>query len=656
MGNARSLGTWNGQIEGFTLFLFILSLMQLTNGPLQHWVSGIYTYLINKYTYNNIKVKIMKKKNYLLLATAAIALVACTADDDLSAGKSTTAQGDGAIMFNMGTSATTRAAGDPLTGSDAAGKLGNKFIVWGEKNEVDASKTSYAATDPTTVFKNYVVSWAKDTKNTTNSNTHDWEYVGVDHSKYDTYVISTIGSSIAQTIKYWDMNANDYTFTAVSAKEDDIKDGLVKITKTTSSSNDPASVYDKGYKIELKSGASAGNVYVADRVNIAKSKGTTTANEEGKYGGYVNFTFRNFQTKIRFGFYETVPGYTVEVQNVKFNSAENKTNFGVDGTGSFYDIPSNGYITYNVTYETGATGTTENKAKINVDNTSATAANYKQFGDNIFGSALKTTSSDPTYDQTGSGSATYHSILPNPDNASNMSFKISYNLISEDTKEVIEVKDREVVVPAEYCKWKSNYAYTYLFKISDQSADLYPITFDACVVEDETGKQETITEVGGDTKNTSITTFAYDATNKKIVESDKNEYPAGSVIYATVMEGSTNKDLSVDASTGNIKLYTVTTTNATNYPVTEKSVAKALNTAVYTVTGTANIVATEATGATVETSVPAEDGVGTRSISALKWTDANTNSQAGTYYYAIQYKNSANEYCYKVVKVVKSGN
>ena len=83
--------------------------MQLTNGPLRHWVSGIYTYLINKYTYNNIKVKIMKKKNYLLLATAAIALVACTADDDLSAGKSTTAQGDGAIVFNMGTSATTRA-------------------------------------------------------------------------------------------------------------------------------------------------------------------------------------------------------------------------------------------------------------------------------------------------------------------------------------------------------------------------------------------------------------------------------------------------------------------------------------------------------------------------------------------------------------------
>ena len=67
---------------------------------------------------------------------------------------------------------------------------------------------------------------------------------------------------------------------------------------------------------------------------------------------------------------------------------------------------------------------------------------------------------------------------------------------------------------------------------------------------------------------------------------------------------------------------------------------------------TKNITAEAFTGATVVSSVPAEDGVGTHAISALKWTDANTTT-AGTYYYAIQYKNTANEYCYKVVKVVK---
>lgn len=573
-------------------------------------------------------------------------------------------------MFNMGTSATTRAAGDPLTGSDAAGKLGNKFIVWGEKNEVDASKSSYAATDPTTVFKNYVVEWAKDTKNTTNSNTHDWEYVGVDHSKYDTYVISTIGSSIAQTIKYWDMNAKDYTFTAVSAKEDDIEDGLVKITKTTSSSSNPASVYDKGYKIELKSGASAGNVYVADRVNIAKSKGTTTANEEGKYGGYVNFTFRNFQTKIRFGFYETVPGYTVEVQNVKFNGAENTKNFGVDGDDSFYDIPSDGnYITYNVTYETGDAGTTENKAKINVDNTSATAADYKQFGGNIFGSALKTTSSDPTYDQTGSGSATYHSILPNPDNASNMSFKISYNLISEDTKEVIEVKDREVVVPAEYCKWKSNYAYTYLFKISDQSADLYPITFDAVVELDETGNQETITSVS----EPSITTYAVTSTSSNTVVTGKNEYENGNVIYASVVDKNVTGESNLSGGAvkltkgTNIDLYTVTSTKGSKAnaapEITEKAVANCIangakdddsNPTTWTTTDATESVikVTKYTGNDCEvvTTVPAEDG-GNRTTSALKWV-ATGQANAETYY-VVEYSYSNKKY-YKVVKVAKT--
>lgn len=446
------------------------------------------------------------------------------------------------------------------------------------------------------------------------------------------------------------MGATSYTFTAVSAKSDELG-SKVTIAKTETYSD----VYEKGYAITLKSGASTGDIYFADRVNIVKeTAGTTTTNEEAKYGGYVKFTFRNFQTKIRFGFYETVPGYKVQVKNVTYGgSTASTTNFGVNS--KFYSVPTeeSSSITYNVVYEDGTNNTTANKATVEVG-AGATAATSMAFGTALMstdGVDLATTSASPTYDNTDGA---YNSILPNTSNDADMTFKISYTLISEDTGEKIEVTDKEVVVPVEYCKWKPNYAYTYLFKISDQSADLYPITFDAVVVEDETGKQETITEVGGDTKNTSITTFAYDATNKKIVESNKNEYPAGSEIYATVMEGSAN--ITLDATTSgsvNVKLYTVTTTDADKYPVTEKSVAKALDTTNYPLAtdATANIKATEASGATVVSEVPAEDGVGTHAISALKWTDNTTTT--GTTYYAIQYKNTANELCYKVVKVVK---
>ncbi len=574
-------------------------------------------------------------------------LAASCANDEFSGDNSSLPTGDGSIAFNMNTPAITRGG----TATTDHGKLNDAFFVWGEKNEAESPTTKTDAKD--LVFKNYKVTWGENTANTTLSNTKGWEYVGV--SPVTSGLTPNIGTDNSQTIKYWDMGATSYTFTAVSAKETDITSGNVSIAKTETGSD----VYKKGYAITLKNGASTGDIYFADRVNIVKeTAGTTTPNDEGKFGGYVKFTFRNFQTKIRFGFYETVPGYKVQVKNVTYgdsNASASTTNFGVNT--KFYSVPTeaNSSITYNVVYEDGNNGTTANKATVEVGK-GATAANSMAFGGAIFKDSvsnavdLGTASSSPTYNL---ANGAYSSILPNPSNNTDMTFKISYTLISEDTGEKIEVADNEVVVPVEYCKWKPNYAYTYLFKISDQSAGLYPITFDAMVVEDETGKQETITELGVDSKKTSITTFAYDATNKKIVESKKNEYPAGSEIYATVMEGSSNITLNENNSE-NIKLYTVTTTDAANYPVTERSVAKALDTTNYPVAqgATKTITVTEATGATVVSSVPAEDGVGTHTISALKWTDANTTT-AGTYYYAIQYKNTANEYCYKVVKVVK---
>ncbi len=582
------------------------------------------------------------RKNYLLFATAAMLAVSC-ANDDFAGKDSQLPTGDGSIAFNMNMPSMSR-AGDADTDH---GKLNNVFFVWGEKNESDAPTTE--TSNENLVFKNYKVTWGDNTANTTASNTKNWEYVGV--TPVTSNLTPNIGTGNSQTIKYWDMNATSYTFTALSAKEGDITDGKVVIEKKDKGST----VYDKGYTITLKKGASTGDLYFADRVNILKTSGTTTTNEEAKYGGYVKFTFRNFQTKIRFGFYETVPGYKVQVKNVTYGETPttSTTNFGV--TSKFYSVPTDAdkTISYDVVYENGTDGTTKNKANVKVG-TGATAATSMAFGSALMstdGVDLKTTSASPTYDQNGGA---YTSILPNPDNDADMTFKISYTLISEDTGEKIEVKDKQVVVPVEYCKWKPNYAYTYLFKVSDQSADLYPITFDAVVIADETGKQETITEVGGDTKNTSITTFAYDRTNQKIVESSENEYPAGSDIYATVMEGASNITLTKGT---NVKLYTVTTTNADQYPVTEKSVAKALNTTTYPVAegATKNIKATEVStdNYSVETSVPAEDGVGTHAISALKWTD-NT-SEAGTTYYAIEYKNTNDpaELCYKIVKVVK---
>ncbi len=72
------------------------------------------------------------------------------------------------------------------------------FKVWGYKNDaVNGSEyTSYQ-----TVFPGFIVNYGVDTRYTTTSNTHSWEYVGI---------------TTEQTIKYWDFDAKAYRFFAIA--------------------------------------------------------------------------------------------------------------------------------------------------------------------------------------------------------------------------------------------------------------------------------------------------------------------------------------------------------------------------------------------------------------------------------------------------------
>lgn len=131
----------------------------------------------------------------------------------------------------------------------------------------------------------------------------------------------------------------------------------------------------------------------------------------------------------------------------------------------------------------------------------------------------------------------YQNVLPSEGAASAITLRIDYKLTSVDgSKETINVKGATATVPAEYTEWKSGFAYTYIFKISQDtngstggsSTGLTAISFDAVVVDDEAnGFQETITTVS----DNSITTYGY-KDNK--VTTGGNEYADGSDIYATV--------------------------------------------------------------------------------------------------------------------------
>ena len=593
------------------------------------------------------------KKNLLIAAIAITALASCSSNDFVGDESPQTSSGNvGAISFNMETPAITRATN---TGQTAATALSNRFIVWGEKNEADGT----AATAANLVFKNYKVEWTDNSAYITTSNTKNWEYVGL--TPYTEAQVSPSINPTVQTIKYWDYSATSYTFTAISALDEDITGGKVIITKNTSGST----VYEKGYDITVKSGAHLGNIYIADRNQPTKGTGTNR-DADNAYGGNVRMTFRNFMSKIRFGIYENIPGYKVKITNVDYNTSSHSSGeggtgkFGVDG--KFLVAGDN--TAYTVTYDASS-----NKAIMAVKGeTTPTSVTYLETAQSIDGcpilhttpTEISTSPATPTWDKT---EGAYTNIMPFPSNDVNMKVKLDFKLISLDTNEEINVVDATAEIPASYCQWKPNYAYTYILKLNDNTngqiggvSGLYPITFDAVEVTDENGFAEYITTVSAP----SITTFGaiYDGTNYTAYQTDKDEYQAQTNpnqldIFATFLEGNIVKTPTLGSSGAqHVNVFKVTTSDATNFPITEASVAEAIanpamSVAIYTYDGTSTYtLVTDATTITAGTTyykadesskLPGADGytqttavAGTDYKVGAKLNVTNINSDAST--------------------------
>ena len=556
------------------------------------------------------------KKNLLIVAIAITALAGCTEETFVGEKSLQEANGGGAISFTMSTPTVTRAE---TTGSTAASNLSNLFIVWGEKNEANDGT---AASTANTVFMNYKVEYTSNSAYKTTSNTKDWEYVGL-----TPYTAAQVYPAITgtQTIKYWDYNATSYTFTAVSALNADITSGNVVITKNTTGAS--SSVYNKGYDIAIKTGASIGNIFVADRNNITNANAGTNRDASNVYGGYVKMAFRNFMSKIRFGIYENIPGYKVKITNVDYNSTSHSS--GEGGTGKFgvdgkFLIPGNN-TAYTITYLSS-----NNKATVAIKSgTSPNSTTYLETAQSIADSPIlngtpteiSTSPATPTWDKTNGD---YTKILPYPTNDGNMKVKLDFTLTSDDTGESISVVDATAEIPAAYCQWLPNYAYTYILKLNDNTngqiggvTGLYPITFDAVEITDENGNAEYITTVS----EPCITTFGV---KSGVYSVGKEDYETGTDIYATIV-----KNHSVVDPTGDYVIYTVTEGS------TEAQVAEAV--AEHDIRGvTPTLTYTKyTTNVSVVTSVPAEDG-GTKAVAgAIKMQ----SPAAATY--VVAYKASA---------------
>lgn len=589
---------------------------------------------------------------FFIAAASALALASCSSDDFLGEIQGNEQNGaTSAINFGGDTGKITRAT---TKGNAAAELLENNFVVVGFKgsNEDAANNENYA-------FDHYNVNFKDGSAFSTESNRAGWEYVNQDMNVKGTKPAASLaqGGASQQTIKYWDHSCKSYDFIAFSMGKKDAASEYATPTHV-----DKDNLATAAYTL-------SGNVNTLSECYISDMKTVTEPNYNKTP---VSMSFRHLASKVRMALFEIVPGYVIS--DVKFYDATSTTatadpegtligNFNNSGTLTVY-FPTTGtdhatekdynkaHVSFTASTTAGETGVLNHKG--------FGAVNYNNQAEGTIPAGktyLSQNAADPSY--CGAG---YQNVLPSEGAASAITLRIDYKLTSVDgSNETINVKGATATVPAQYTEWKSGYAYTYIFKISQDtngstggtSTGLTAISFDAVVVDDEAnGLQETITTVS----DNSFTTYGY-KDNK--VTTGGNEYADGSDIYATVYVPAAGETPAKTVAPQ--KLYTVTLESGATQTINEASVANALekgsnDTAkkTWTVTDYAGkkMVVTETTGVASEvTSVPAGPGY-TLNVNALKWKGVVTDPATETYY-AVEYNNGTKK-SYKIVKVVKN--
>ena len=526
----------------------------------------------------------MKTKYFIFAASALVALASCSNDEYIGDNNGlTAAEGDGSIQFSYTMPNATRA---DISGAEAADKLGGNFYVVGTKG-------TEPATTPTTqaVFDNYLVHYTANTAGTTESNTANWEYVGVKpgEAPLTNYAKLSPATVTAQTIKYWDYSVSQYDFFAFSVGKgySAVKAPEPYATPTGSTIYVTPMKYGAAlaggavsYTFGIPSAEALGQVYVTDIVEVTKTS--------GNYGKDVVLKFKNLGAKIRLALYETVPGYSIDASSIKFYTEDNGS-FGdnqstaVQGatliSGNATGLANVGKV--DVSFLNVGTNNESNsnynKASVTVTPDVTNPANYELY--KTFGAMDATTKATaeaseaagklyigrtlPAATFAGDKNSDYYQLVFPVSTSSPLTLRVDYTLLSTDgSGEAINVYGAKAVVPATYTKWQPNYAYTYIFKISDNTNGrtskavgdpdgLFPITFDAVVANftEVSGEQTTVTTVA----TPSITTYQQGHTygTNEYSKTTKGKDNVVRSLYVQVMDNTTTtaKFVGFDGST-----------------------------------------------------------------------------------------------------------
>lgn len=384
-----------------------------------------------------------------------------------------------------------------------------------------------------------------------------------------------------------------------------------------------------------------------------------TTVKKDNYGKPVQFTFKNLTAKVRVAFYETVPGYSVkdlhfyskDGQREELTTEDTKSaTLYTTGTNNY--VAKNGEITviYPVVGKTALDNNTKgyNKAFVSVTPEDNDKETKLALGSVNYTADQKLATSAKEASMAGKQDDSYYTaVLPTATNGKPLTLRMNYTLVSDDgSNETIKVYGAKAVIPASYTQWQPNYAYTYIFKISDNTngatgtdtntpEGLFPITFDAVVadIDNVDFNQETITTVS----TPSVTSYAFDTENNVVIKAYKTgeEYPATDktdIYFSVAEDGAAKKDLDQNG-----QLYSIDEDHKT---ATEAEVIDALqvigSTSATSTTGRNGVVLTKVE-TEKPTTIPTEDG---KTISVDQNSVAKFTANATPTTYAYVYKKS----------------
>lgn len=355
-----------------------------------------------------------------------------------------------------------------------------------------------------------------------------------------------------------------------------------------------------------------------DNASLLEYMYAATKVAKADYGHDVSLNFTRLNAKVNIKFWEDIPGYSVRIldlgkgkNNQQFSGVQAAASIKEDGAGS-YGYKAGKYYSANgakIKFGAGNGTVTGIKQFKGTEATNTRPIIFAAPADAKIGETrLEATKSETTYyaipkgetDKKVLGSSDDYSATGTAEDAdfgkTGFTFHVTYELTSTSGERIV-VKNATVHVPADYCNWKPNTHYTYIFKITkgsngstdpekDSTIDptdpevptegaLYPIVFDNCTISDY-DTEDTEWVITDDTNlayyDVQLSTYSVTNTGSITVTIDQIDDYAGASnapdytnVTVTKADGSDDANVTYDAST---KKITVAAGAAGKYIVT----------------------------------------------------------------------------------------